>query len=168
MTEVAFPKRAAARSMDEKVLSLMEVKLFQVWVSETRLTEWLLLVRRVASVAWYLFYRHSLPLYVQNLRLLNQVIPMDNHSALPYHCHPHKWQDTSDTISLCGSGKRSRCLWVCLSTNIWKISQHHWSFETDRVTSQQLKANMISFMSSVHFLSGSGRFPKISFGKYLM
>ena len=52
MTKVAFSNKAAARSIAEKVISLMEVKSFsfEEWISEKILTGWLLFVSTVASV----------------------------------------------------------------------------------------------------------------------
>ena len=52
MTKVAFPNKAAARSMAEKVIVLVDEKSFSLeeWISEKMLTGWLPLVRTVASV----------------------------------------------------------------------------------------------------------------------
>ena len=52
MTKVARPNMPAPRSMAEKVISLMDVKLFSLeeWIFEKILTGWLLFVRAQASV----------------------------------------------------------------------------------------------------------------------
>ena len=52
MTKVAFPNSAFACSIAEKVTSLMEVKSFSLeeWISEKKLTGWLLFIRTVTFV----------------------------------------------------------------------------------------------------------------------